>query len=64
MQNEIQNKRKKGRFDKVVNLADLSHRPDWYPVAQYRNIALPPLPLPPKTLPHKLGALPKYFNKK
>jgi len=61
MQDDIQNKRKKGRFDKVVNL---SERPDWYPVAQYRNIALPPLPLPPKTLPHKLGALPKYFEKK
>ena len=54
----------KGRFNKVVNLSDLSGRPDWYPVAQYRNIQLPILPLPPKQLPHKLGSLPKYFEKK
>jgi len=54
----------KGRFNKVVNLSDLSGRPDWYPVAQYRNIQLPILPLPPKELPHKLGSLPKYFEKK
>lgn len=36
--------------------------PRWKVIGQYSNVPLKPLPLPPKTLPHKLGFIPNYMK--
>jgi hypothetical protein len=38
------------------------NQPPWKIIGQYRNVQLPPLPIPTK-LPHKLGHIPDYIEK-